>query len=211
MDLLFSSLAPTPAVKADQPCVSLHFHAQISIMTLLLPPRWPLPTLERPSPTSLLRRLLADRHNIDRDSIETHALEQILRIVIHIQLSRLGVLREVEGRDLRHVLILALTFLFLELEGDAADGAALDALHQVGGVACDLGGGLVRIWEGRRERMADLVAKTLGSDDGDLIAYPLVGLEVEGELWVVAFDDDFSGLLHCLWEEEVSANVPYDS
>lgn len=56
--------------------------------------------------------------------------------------------------------------------------------------------------------MADLVAKTLGGDDGDLIAYPLVGLEVEGELWVVAFDDDFGRLLDGLRSAGVSANIP---
>jgi hypothetical protein len=44
-------------------------------------------------------------------------------------------------------------------------------------------------------RAAYLVAKTLGGNDGDLIAYPLVCLEVEGELWVVSLDDDFGGLL----------------
>lgn len=41
----------------------------------------------------------------------------------------------------------------------------------------------------------DLVAKTLGGDDGDLIADALVGLEVESQLGVVALDDDLSGPL----------------
>lgn len=40
-----------------------------------------------------------------------------------------------------------------------------------------------------------LVAKSLRSDDGDLVAYPLVGLEVESKLWVVSFNDDLGGLL----------------
>jgi hypothetical protein len=40
-----------------------------------------------------------------------------------------------------------------------------------------------------------LVAKTLRGDDGDFIADALVGLEVEGEFGVVAFDDDFGRLL----------------
>jgi len=44
-------------------------------------------------------------------------------------------------------------------------------------------------------KMADLVAETLGGDDGDFIADTLVGLKVEGELWVVAFDDNFGRLL----------------
>ena len=45
---------------------------------------------------------------------------------------------------------------------------------------------------------ADLVAKTLRSNDGDLIANTLVGLEVEGEFGIVPFDNDlgrfFDGL-----------------
>lgn len=43
-----------------------------------------------------------------------------------------------------------------------------------------------------------LVAETLGGDDGDLITYSLVGLEVERELGVVSFDNDLGGLLDCL-------------
>lgn len=46
--------------------------------------------------------------------------------------------RGVEGGDLGHVLILPLTLLLLELERDTRDGAALNALHQVGGEAGDL-------------------------------------------------------------------------
>lgn len=40
-----------------------------------------------------------------------------------------------------------------------------------------------------------LVAKTLGGNDGDLIADALVGLEVESQLGVVALDDDLGGAL----------------
>jgi hypothetical protein len=40
-----------------------------------------------------------------------------------------------------------------------------------------------------------LVAKTLRSNDGNLIADSLVGLEVESQLWVVSLDDDLCGLL----------------
>ena len=40
-----------------------------------------------------------------------------------------------------------------------------------------------------------LVAETLGGNDGNLIADSLVGLEIEGELWVVSLNDDLSGLL----------------
>ena len=42
---------------------------------------------------------------------------------------------------------------------------------------------------------AYLVPQPLAGDDGDFIAYPLVGLEIEGEFGVVALDDDFGGFL----------------
>lgn len=45
---------------------------------------------------------------------------------------------------------------------------------------------------------ANLVAKALGGDDGDLIAHSLVGLEVESELGVVPLNDDLGGLLDSL-------------
>lgn len=107
-------------------------------------------------------------------------LKQVLGLGVDLQLARLGVLGEVEGGDLGDVLVLALTLLLLQLEGDAADGALLDTLHQVGGVA------------------GDLVAQALGGDDGDLIADSLVGVEVEGQLGVEPLDDDFGGFLNCL-------------
>ena len=65
-------------------------------------------------------------------------LQQVLGLDIDVELAALGVLGEVEGGDLGDVLILALTLLLLELEGDATDGAALDTLHQVGREAGDL-------------------------------------------------------------------------
>jgi hypothetical protein len=77
-------------------------------------------------------------------------LEEVLGLLVDIERTRLGVLGEVESGDLGDVLVLALALLFLELERDAADGTTLDALHQVGGVT------------------GDLVAKTLGGDDGNL-------------------------------------------
>jgi hypothetical protein len=43
-----------------------------------------------------------------------------------------------------------------------------------------------------------LVAETLGSNDGDLIADSLVGLEVESQLGVVTLNDDLGGLLDSL-------------
>lgn len=41
----------------------------------------------------------------------------------------------------------------------------------------------------------NLVAEPLGGNDGDLVADALVRFEVEGELGVVALDDDFGRLL----------------
>lgn len=64
-------------------------------------------------------------------------LEQILGLGVDLELARL-VLGVVQGRNLRDVLILALTLLFLELEGDTTDGTALDTLHQVGGISGNL-------------------------------------------------------------------------
>jgi len=156
---------------------------------------------ENSATASLLRSLLADRNNIDGNGIETHALQQVLGIRVDIQLTALGVLSEVQSRDLRDVLILAFTLFFLQLEGDTTDRSSLDTLHQVSSVTCNLesqtrlaffmlaGGVLTR---------AHLVAKTLGSDNGDFIAYSLVGLEIESEFWVVSLDDDFGGLLNGL-------------
>ena len=68
----------------------------------------------------------------------THALQQVLGLLVHVQHARLRVLGEVERRHLWHELILPLTLLFLQSEGDTADGATLDTLHQVGGVTGDL-------------------------------------------------------------------------
>jgi len=107
-------------------------------------------------------------------------LEQVLGLSIDIELAALRVLSEVQGRNLGDVLILALTLLLLELEGDTTDGSTLDALHEMGGVA------------------GNLVAQALGGDDSDLIADSLVGLEVESELGVVPLNDDLGGLLYGL-------------
>lgn len=62
-------------------------------------------------------------------------LEQVLSLGVDVELAALRVLCEVEGRDLGHVLILPLSLLLLELEGDTTDGSTLDTLHQVGGIS----------------------------------------------------------------------------
>lgn len=72
------------------------------------------------------------------DATYAEVLQQVLGLDIDVELAALRVLGEVEGGDLGDVLILALSLLFLELEGDTADGATLDTLDQVGGVAGNL-------------------------------------------------------------------------
>lgn len=56
----------------------------------------------------------------------------------------------------------------------------------------------------RKSGSTHLVAKTLGSNNGDLITDSLVGLEVEGQLWVVTLNDDLGGLL-----DSLSANATH--
>ena len=84
------------------------------------------------------------------------------------------------SRELGDVVILALTLLLLKLEGDTTDGSALDTLHQVGG------------------ETSNLVAETLGGDDGDLGSNLLVGLEVQGKTGVVLLDENLGGPLDSL-------------
>ena len=55
---------------------------------------------------------------------------------VGVDLQRVG--GGVEGGDLGDVVVLALTLLLLELEGNTADGALLNTLHQVSGEARDL-------------------------------------------------------------------------
>ena len=62
--------------------------------------------------------------------------------------------------DKRNVVVLSLSLLFLQLEGDTSDGSSLNSLHQV------------------RGETSNLVSKSLGRDNGDLIADLLVGVEV---------------------------------
>ena len=79
--------------------------------------------------------------------------------------------RGVQAGVLRHPVVPLLALLLLELEGDTADRALLNAPHEVGDVA------------------SDLVAHALRRDRRDLVADALVVLEVEAELTVEALDD----------------------
>lgn len=90
------------------------------------------------------------RNNARREWTYAQALEQVLGLLVDVESTRLAVLGEVEGGDLGDVLILALTLLFLELEGDTTDGTTLDTLHQMGGVS------------------GNLVPETLRGNDGNL-------------------------------------------
>lgn len=58
-----------------------------------------------------------------------------------------------------------------------------------------LGGGAPRR---ESDSPGDLVAELLAGDDGDLLAHPLVGVEVAAQPGVVFLDDDPGGLLHRL-------------
>ena len=111
------------------------------------------------------------------DKTYAKVLQQVLGLGVDVQLAALRVLGKVKSRDLGDVLVLALALLLLQLEGDTADGTALNALHQMRRVA------------------GDLVTQALRGDDGNLIADALVGLEVEGQLGVVPLNDDLGGLL----------------
>jgi hypothetical protein len=130
----------------------------------------------------------------------TEGLEQVLGLLVDVELTAVAVLGEVERGNLWHVLILPLTLLFLQLEGDTADWTTLDALHQMGGVASNLAllSDIVLPPLVLLSRGTHLVPQPLRRNDGDLIADALVGLEVQSELGVVALDDDLGRLLDCL-------------
>ena len=53
---------------------------------------------------------------------------------------------------------------------------------------------------------AYLVPQPLACNNGNLIANALVGLKVEGELWVVSLNDDLGGLL-----DSLGTNATHDS
>jgi hypothetical protein len=75
-----------------------------------------------------------DGGDVDGEVVHAEGLEEVLGLVVDLER---GVGRDGEGRDLGDVLVLALTLLLLQTEGDASDRALLDTLHQVGG---DCGG-----------------------------------------------------------------------
>ena len=70
-----------------------------------------------------------------------------------------------------------LTFLLLDLEGDALDGSTLDTLDEMCGEACDL------------------ITEALGGYLGDFGEDLLVDVEVIGQLLVVSLQEDLGGTL----------------
>ena len=99
-------------------------------------------------------------------------------------------------------MIFSLSLLFLQLEGDTSDGTTLDTFHEMGCVTGDLERQVnfcsrdIVVWVSRW--VVYLISQSLRSDNGNFVAYPLVGLEVEGEFGVVSLDDDLGGLLDSL-------------
>jgi len=85
-----------------------------------------------------------------------------------------------EGRDLWDVVVSSLSFLLLELDGDASNGTGTDSLHQMS------------------DESGDLVSESLGGDDGDLLDDSLVGVEVQVEHHVVLLYDSAGSLLDSL-------------
>ena len=91
----------------------------------------------RAEATALRLLSLGDVDDVDLEVVEAQALEQVLGVGVDVELAGLG-LGNIQSGDLRDILVLALTLLLLELEGDTADRATLDTLHKVGGVTSDL-------------------------------------------------------------------------
>jgi hypothetical protein len=74
----------------------------------------------------------------------------------------------------------SLSLLLLELEGDISDRTLLDSLHQVS------------------DEAGNLVSKSLGGDDSNLLGNLLVQLEVQSELLVVLLNNVSGGSLNSL-------------
>lgn len=79
----------------------------------------------------LLDNSLYDGH---RDGIEVECLEKFRGVLVNLQ----ACCARVKSRHLRHVVILSLALLLLQLERNTTDGPALDTLHQVGSEAGNL-------------------------------------------------------------------------
>lgn len=107
------------------------------------------------------------------ESVQAHGAQEFLGLSINDDAGSEVLHDGVVGDDV----LATLTLFLLETERDTAHRSAVDALHQMGGVA------------------SNLVAEALGRDQGDLTADLLVGGEVQSQLGVVLLDDDTGGLL----------------
>lgn len=109
-----------------------------------------------------------------KDVLEPNVLHQVSQVLVHVRLLLL------DERHLGHKVQTTLALLFLQLEGDAAHGALLDALHQVG------------------HKAGNLVAHALGRHLRHLVHHALVGVEVHGQTRVVLLDYHTGRFLHGL-------------
>jgi hypothetical protein len=75
------------------------------------------------------------------------------------------------------VVILSLSFLFLQLERDSSNGSSLNSSHQVSGES------------------SDFVSQSLRWDDRDFVTDLLVGVEIESESGVELLDNYSRGSL----------------
>lgn len=117
------------------------------------------------------------RNSNDRDwQVETQRLNQVSGLLVNLQLV-LGV-RQVQSRNFWNVLVLSLTLLLLQLEGNTSNWTLLNSLHQVGGVT------------------SNLVSQTLGWDGSNLRGQTLVGLKVQSQLWVVTLNQSLRSSLN---------------
>lgn len=128
--------------------------------------------------------------SVDGNTVEA-TVAKVLQKVAGVGVDGDGLL--LEGRNLGDEVHSALALLLLELEGDAADGALVNALHEVGG------------------ETGDLVAHALGGGDGDLIDNSLVGVEVHRETGVVLLHDGLRRLLDGLGSDSLLCRIGHSS
>lgn len=72
--------------------------------------------------------------DVDGNGVEVERAEELLGVRVDLEARR----GRVERGHLGDVVVLALALLFLQLEGDAAHGPLLDALHEMRREPCDL-------------------------------------------------------------------------
>lgn len=130
-----------------------------------------------------------DGNSLQRN-LETQRLDQVGGLGVNLQLT-VGV-RQVQSGNLWDVLVLSLTLLLLQLEGDTTNRTLLDSLHQVSGVT------------------SNLVSESLGLDLSDLAGQSLVGLEVQGQLRVKSLDQNLRGSLDSLSSNTTLNKLVYE-